>query len=65
MSIFDETMANVPMNKVGKKTDDNVLREKEPEISIPQHALLRYKFGFKKVDSKKSHKNLKRKKKGK
>jgi hypothetical protein len=65
MNVFYETMANVPMNQVGSKAKEAMLREKEKEVSIPQHNLLRYRFGLTKVDSKKSHKNLKRKKKGK
>jgi hypothetical protein len=65
MSIFSETMANVPLKTVGSQARENVLRENEQDLKIPQHNLLRYRFGFKKVSSKKSHKNLKRKKKGK
>ena len=66
MSIFSETMANVPITQVGSKADNNTeLQENEKDIKIPQHILLRYKFGFKKVTSKRPHKKVKRKKKGK
>ena len=65
MSIFSETMANVPITPVRPKEEKNELQENEKEIKIPQHILLRYKFGLKKVTSKRPHKKVKRKKKGK
>ena len=62
MNAFEEAMAYVPLVPNMKQTTE-VLREKDEDIKIPQHNILRYNFGFKKVTSKKSHKNLKRKKK--
>ena len=71
MSIFSETMANVPIHIPNRKVEsvteeqNNVLRENEHAQEIPQHNLLRYRFGLTKITSKKSHKQLKRKKKNK